>query len=91
MARTCSTPKKTTGGKGASALLKASGKGKSARATKSVCAAAPATSPVKSPKKKLMYSKIYAMLTGRSARSRVLLLVPRKTILKLPKKTYPLS
>ncbi|KAG7406256.1 hypothetical protein Forpe1208_v014457 [Fusarium oxysporum f. sp. rapae] len=54
MAYTRSTPKKTTGGKGASALLKASGKGKSACATKSACAAAPATSPVKSPKKKLM-------------------------------------
>ncbi|KAG7413447.1 hypothetical protein Forpe1208_v008348 [Fusarium oxysporum f. sp. rapae] len=54
MARTRSTPKKTTGGKGASALLKASGKGKSARATKSAYTAAPITSPVKSPKKKLM-------------------------------------
>ncbi|KAL9561820.1 hypothetical protein ACKAV7_014082 [Fusarium commune] len=62
MARTRSTPKKTTGGKGASALLKASGKGKSARATKSARAAAPATSPVKSPKKKLVRERTRAQV-----------------------------
>ncbi|KAH7147257.1 hypothetical protein DER46DRAFT_665719 [Fusarium sp. MPI-SDFR-AT-0072] len=53
-AYTYSTPKKTTSNKGASALLKASGKGKSAYTTKSTHAAMPMTSPVKSPKKKLI-------------------------------------
>ncbi|KAL7755479.1 hypothetical protein ACKLNR_014577 [Fusarium oxysporum f. sp. zingiberi] len=62
MARTRSTPKKTTGGKGAAALLKTSGKGQSARATKSARAPAAPTTPVKSPKKKLVRERTRAQV-----------------------------
>ncbi|KAL9560651.1 hypothetical protein ACKAV7_015214 [Fusarium commune] len=54
MARTRRSASKPTGGKAPAALAKASGKGSSSRVTKAARAAATTTTPVKSPKPKLM-------------------------------------